>query len=166
MIARLSVRALTTFVLAFCSLAVATELEGMVSDVHDGDSLTVTTSALSYRVRLIDIDAPELAQTYGNDSRASLRQLCLFKQATVRTAGTDRYGRTLGAVRCVGIDVNPEQVRRGMAWVFTRYAPKHSPLYTIQAEARMRRAGVWQDTNPTEPWVWRQRHKRFAVSPD
>jgi hypothetical protein len=40
-----------------------------------------------------------------------------------------------GRVSCTGVDANAEQVRRGMAWVFERYAPKGSPLYGLQAEA-------------------------------
>lgn len=70
--------------------------------------------------------------------------------------GADRYGRTLGRVFCAGVDANAEQVRRGMAWVYVKYAPKDSPLYAIQAEARVARRGLWQDARPVPPWEWRR----------
>jgi hypothetical protein len=35
---------------------------------------------------------------------------------------------------------NAEQVRQGRAWVFERYAPRDSPLYTIQ-QLKLRKFG-------------------------
>lgn len=71
--------------------AVAAELTGVVTDVHDGDTVTLVNLQFTYRIRLVDIDAPELAQPRGMDSRTSLRELCLLKQATVETQGEDRF---------------------------------------------------------------------------
>ena len=61
------------------------------------------------------------------------------------------------------IDANTEQVRRGMAWVFDRYAPPDSPLYSVQEEARATRRGLWAHNDPVPPWEWRQRKE--AVIP-
>jgi hypothetical protein len=82
---------------------------------------------------------------------------CHNKDASIRDRGKDRYGRTLGAITCAGVDANAEEVRRGMAWVFERYAAKDSPLYAVQAEARTARRGLWQDAKPVPPWEFRQR---------
>ena len=124
-----------------------------VTSVTDGDTLTVGT----VRVRLADVDAPELDQAGGRESRASLAALCLGKPASVETAGTDRYGRTLARVACAGTDASRAQVERGMAWVFTRYAPAWSPLYAVEREARAARRGLWADPAPIAPWTWRAR---------
>jgi len=72
------------------------------------------------------------------------------------TAGEDRLGRTLARVTCAGVDANAEQVRRGWAWVFIRYAPKDSPLYRLEAEARADKRGLWADDEPVPPWGWRR----------
>jgi endonuclease YncB( thermonuclease family) len=45
-------------------------------------------------------------------------------------------------MRCAGLDANAEQVRRGMAWVFVRSAPKNWPLYAVQSEAQAARRVV------------------------
>jgi len=75
----------------------------------------------------------------------------------VQDNGQDRYGRIIGRVTCAGIDANSTQVRLGMAWVFDRYARPDSPLYGLQDEARIERAGLWADPQPVAPWEWRRR---------
>jgi endonuclease YncB( thermonuclease family) len=112
----------------WCTLGVAlADFNGPVVNVHDGDTVTVLVERTQVRVRLVDIDAPELGQAFGKRSRQSLADMCAGKTAHVADRGKDRYGRTLGHVSCAGVDANAEQVRRGMAWVFVRYAPKGSP---------------------------------------
>lgn len=93
----------------------AAELSGLVTEVHDGDTLTLVNWQATYKIRLVDIDAPEWKQAYGKDSRASLFHMCGLKKATAETVGEDRYGRTLARMTCAGVDANAEQVRRGWA---------------------------------------------------
>jgi micrococcal nuclease len=54
----------------------------------------------------------------------------------VTDQGKDRYGRIIGRVICATVDANGEQVSRGMAWVFVKYAPANSALYGLESEAR------------------------------
>ena len=149
--------------LAFClSLAPGAsraDFEGRVVRVSDGDTLTVLSERKEIKVRLDSIDAPELKQPYGRRAQESLAQLCASRSARVMERGQDRYGRTVGRIACDGIDANSEQVRRGMAWVFERYAPRNSPLYGLQGEARGSRRGLWADPHPTAPWDWRLKRR-------
>jgi endonuclease YncB( thermonuclease family) len=108
-------------------------------------------------VRLDAIDAPERRQPYGRRSQESLAELCAKRTARVVEKGVDRYGRTIGVIVCDGVEANSEQVRRGMAWVFDRYAPGNSPLYGLQREAQSTRRGLWSDSQPIAPWTWRRR---------
>jgi endonuclease YncB( thermonuclease family) len=133
----------------------ADNFEGKVLRVADGDSLTVLLQGQQVRVRLAEIDAPELKQAFGQRSRQSLTELCVNKTALVTWSQKDRNGRTLGRVWCGGVDANAEQVRRGMAWVFDRYVKDRS-LYAAQDEARRARLGLWRDAVPVAPWEWRQ----------
>src|SRR2546426_11259889 len=82
---------------------------GRVVNVHDGDTLTVLVERTQVRVRLVDIDAPELKQAFGKRSRQSLADICAGKVADVAERGKDRYRRTLGRVTCAGTDANAEQ---------------------------------------------------------
>jgi endonuclease YncB( thermonuclease family) len=81
--------------------------------------------------------------------------MCAGQVAQVDNRGKDRYGRTLGRVTCASVDANAEQVRRGMAWVYVRYAPKNSPLYQFEGAARTQRVGLWAEPAPVPPWEWR-----------
>jgi endonuclease YncB( thermonuclease family) len=137
-----------------CS-AHADTFEGAVLRIVDGDSLIVLFGRQQIRVRLKEIDAPELKQPFGESSRQSLTEICGKKTARVLWTQKDRNSRTLGSVWCDGIDANAEQVRRGMAWVFDRYVKDRS-LYAVQDGARRARLGLWRDADPLPPWEWRR----------
>ena len=133
---------------------------GRVVSVVDGDTLEVLLQTKRVRVRLLHIDAPEQGQPYGLRSRQSLIQICGGELAKLDANGKDRNGRILAHVRCNGIHAGAEQVRRGMAWAFERYAPADSPLYAVQAEARAARRGLWSEQAPVPPWEWRRARER------
>ncbi len=131
------------------------DFTGKVVAVADGDTITVLRDHVQVKVRLVEIDAPEKAQAFGNRSKESLSELCFGKTATLADKGKDRYGRTIGRVSCAGVDANAEQVRHGMAWVYDRYVMDRG-LYSIQDEARSARRGLWADSRPIRPWDWRR----------
>jgi len=133
---------------------------GRVVKVSDGDTVTVLLDRKTVKVRLDSIDAPEMKQPFGRRSQQSLAELCAAKTAVVVDKGLDRYGRTVGLIVCDGVDANREQVRRGMAWVYERYAPRNSPLYGLQGEARDTRRGLWADPHPVAPWDWRRKTRQ------
>lgn len=135
----------------------ADTLSGRVVGIADGDTITVLVERQQVKVRLVEIDAPEKAQAFGNRSKQSLSDMCFDKEAQILEKGKDRYGRTLGRVFCDEIDANAEQVRRGMAWVYRKYAPKDSPLFAVEKEAKAARRGLWADVDPMAPWEWRHR---------
>lgn len=146
--------AAATFLVAFSAAAV--QLKGRVVGVSDGDTLTVLIEQGTVKVRLAEVDAPEAAQPFGRRSKQALSDLCYGKQVELAARGKDRYGRTIGTVTCDGIDAGTQQVRRGMAWVFDRYAPRDSPLYKAQSEAQTARRGLWAQQDALSPWAWRR----------
>ncbi len=131
-------------------------LSGRVVSIRDGDTLTVLIDSRPLRVRLSEIDAPELAQPFGTRSRQSLSDLCFGKPAEINIRGRDRYKRTIAQVSCAGTDANTEQVRRGYAWTYTRYARRDSPLHALQEQAQAARRGLWAGPLPIPPWDWRR----------
>lgn len=130
-----------------------------VISISDGDTLTILQEdQQSVKIRMAEIDAPEKKQPFGEQSKQSLADICFGKQAEVVPQVKDRYGRTVARVYCNGVDANAEQVRRGMAWVYSRYA-KDKSLFAIEEEVRFERRGLWIDPSPTPPWEWRYRIK-------
>ncbi len=137
------------------TVAAFANITGKVIGVSDGDTITILYERQQIKVRLLEIDAPEKAQPFGNKSKQSLSSLCFGKDAKLISNQKDRYGRVLARVRCNGIDANTEQIRRGLAWVYDRYVTDYE-LYKIQYEAKTNRRGLWRDASPIPPWTWRQ----------
>ena len=135
--------------------ASAETIEGKVVSVTDGDTLTIVDGASKrHRIRLAEIDAPERRQPFGAASRKSLVEICLQKPAVAETVEKD--GRVIGKASCAGVDAGTEQVRRGMAWVFAGSMLPNSPLPEMEANARLRRLGLWAGDKPEPPWEWRK----------
>jgi micrococcal nuclease len=135
-------------------------LTARVTDIHDGDTISIRVRTKTVAVRLIYIDAPELAQPWGRQARRSLQELVRLEEVRVRTKGKDKYSRTLGEVVRVrdGLDVNLEQVRRGMAWAYTRGAAR--PAYdAAELAAHQARIGLWQDARPERPSNFRKKQR-------
>ena len=139
------------------------DIRGKVISIQDGDTLTVVIDRRQVKVRLTDIDAPELRQPFGTRSRQSLSEMCFGKLASLNVRGQDRYHRSLAQVTCEGKDANAEQVRRGYAWTYVRFARRDSPLRALEQEAKAARRGLWADAAPVAPWDWR-RNGRAAAS--
>lgn len=139
------------------------EFRGRVVNVADGDTLTVLTKSKErVRVRLSEIDAPEMGQPFGRRSKQSLSSLCSNATAQVRREDTDRYGRVIGRVICRGVDTNAEQVRLGLAWVYDSYVKERS-FYRLQEAAREQGLGLWSEPNPVAPWDWRRGERGDAA---
>jgi len=127
--------------------------------VADGDSIAVLRDREQVKVRLMDIDAPEKAQPFGNRSKQALDALVHGKEVLVVERGRDRYQRVLGRVYRGDLDVNAEQVREGMAWVYRQHS-KDTSLPKIEAEVKEQQRGLWRDPDPVPPWEWRKGQRR------
>lgn len=152
-------RVLTACALLLVAGIAHADFSGVVVGVLDGDTVDVLVSQKPVRVRLAEIDAPEKAQAFGTRSRQTLAAI-VFKQAVdVRTAGVDRYGRTIGTLLVNGRSVNRMMVAQGMAWVYPQYLVDRS-LLDVEAAARASKAGLWADPHAVAPWAWRAAKRR------
>jgi micrococcal nuclease len=129
-----------------------------VIGIADGDTMTVLVNNKSVKIRLANIDAPEKKQAFGQRSKESLSELCWGKDAQYEKQAIDRYKRTVAVVTCGKIGVNREQVRRGMAWVYTKYNQDPFQI-AIQESAQEQKRGLWADTHPVPPWEFRRAAK-------
>ncbi len=148
------------------SFPVWADFTGKVVRIADGDTVTVLdVSKVRHKVRLTGIDAPEKKQPFGNRSKQSLSDMVFSKTVTVETDKRDRYGRELGKVLINGMDVNREQIRRGMAWHYKAYqrdqfASDRQAYADAEIKAKDQRRGLWLDLDPLPPWEWRKLRRR------
>lgn len=166
--------ALSVFFRMFCSAALATSATVSVSRVIDGDTIVVhvgdrdagevgagrqEAGPLLVRVRLADIDAPELAQPHGSEARIHLATLIAGKTVRLDYNKRDRYGRILGAIHLGSININLTMVQAGHAWRY-RYARKTGVVAQAEEEARSNRLGLWSASSPLAPWL----HRRMTLA--
>lgn len=152
------------------------EFTAKIIAVLDGDTVLIRRDGSLVKIRLAEIDAPEKAQMFGVESSLSLSGMVLGKQVKVVSQAIDKYGRMVAHLSVDGIDVNAEQIRRGMSWAAvgwrqSRRAPTGVPLagaysnfhsnralIALQDEAKQAPRGLWVQSNPIPPWVWRKQH--------
>ena len=130
--------------------------------VVDGDSLEVKYGGWfsfmrrPFPVRLYGIDAPELSQPYGRESREQLASLVRRGGIRMEEQATDRYGRTVGLLfpnRRGRESINVAMVRAGMAYWYRRYGGRDLGFPEAEAEAISKRRGVWKDgKGARRPW--------------
>ena len=146
----------TICLLVACSICNAEYLESLkVKKVVDGDTVHVLYRDEVYKIRLTEIDAPERDQPFGSNSTEFLKSLLKDGKVDVDITGTDRYGRKLGRLYYQGIDINRELVSAGYAWVYDEYVTDYS-FYDDQTKAKLNRRGLWVDSDPIKPWIWRR----------
>lgn len=129
-----------------------------VIGVTDGDTVTVLTgSNRRVKVRLHGIDAPEKKQDYYQQSKQTLANLCYDQTVNLTVRDTDKYGRTVATLTLGGKNLNHEQIKRGMAWWYEKYAPEDIKAQNYQEHAKFIKLGIWSKPSPTAPWVFRRK---------
>ena len=136
-------------------------LNGEVTLVRDGDTLTVKTKRdRAYKVRLADIDAPEISQPFGKPSRRLVKDLALKKTVRVNYIFKDKYGRLIGDVFLPdGKLLNEEILKAGLAWHYRVKHPHSSFLEKLEYKAWKKKLGLWVQEGPVPPWEFRRENK-------
>lgn len=130
--------------------------EGTVIGVIDGDTIRVVTGDTTQTVRLLGIDAPEIAhgsvqlECYGEESTTTLARMVEGKvvdlEADESQGDLDKYGRLLRYV-WVNDDtlVNNEMLLRGAAFEYTYDKPyQYQPLFNAsELLAKQQGSGLW-----------------------
>ena len=138
------------------------EFVGVVTKVIDGDSVVIRHENILKKIRLSYIDAPEVSQDHGEDSKLFLKNIVLDKTVLVDTKRKDKYGRHLSDLyihsNIESIYVNAKMIKSGNAWVYKRYR-SNTYLINLENHARSNKIGIWKKDNPMEPWVYRKSYK-------
>jgi micrococcal nuclease len=122
----------------------------LVRAVLDGDTIDVATVG---RVRLLGIDAPEIAHgfdtaaPFGYEARTRLTTLVLHRYVRLEEDGPalDTYSRHLAyVIRDDGMFINAVLLREGLARISARIQLARLPeLRRAEAEAQLYRRGMW-----------------------
>ena len=125
--------------------------------VSDGDTIQINRQ----RIRLIDIDAPELYQfctlddaSYpcGEQSKQHLINLINGRMVSCVSEKRDKFDRFLGRCSVDGIDINQQMVEDGWAVSYYGYQRQEN-------KARKQSLGIWAGSFE-RPRDWRRNHPR------
>ena len=147
--------------LAFFSTQVfALTVTGSSVTVHQGDTFTIKSISPDeklYKVRLSDVDTPELKQPFGIKAKEFTAAQTFGKEIRVEYQLADFYGRLIGEVILPGGKVlNEELVRNGLAWHYRVGTSPSTSLERLQYEAWEKKLGIWVELSPMPPWQFRR----------
>ena len=132
-------------------------LSGVVVVVHNGDTLTVQSGSSLYKVRLSDVDAPELGQVFGKQAREFTEWKVLGRRVWVTVPWVDAQGRRVGEVVTEeGQVLNEELVHAGLAWYYRVNPIKDERLQVLEQHAFTNKLGLWVEKKPLPPWEFRR----------
>lgn len=152
----------------------AGDIEGTVVEVGDGDTLTIVDDQKTrHTIRLVGIDAPEIKQVFGPESKQHLSKLVLNRAVKLVDKTRDRNGHEIAKLMVAdpncnhpactkAHDVGMLQLMAGMAWWYRGYPREQSDsdrgyYEYAEFEARAKLKGLWQDDHAVPPWEWRKR---------
>lgn len=138
----------------------ASDLQGRVVGISDGDTIKVLVWGNQLKIRLSGIDCPEKGQPFGRKGTDFTRRLAAGKDVKLKIVTRDRYGRLVAEVILPdGRVLNHELVKAGYAWWYRKYAAGDRVLASLEAEARLKKRGLWSESEPVPPWDWRRNPK-------
>ncbi len=141
-------------------------INGEVISIKDGDTFTIKDQRDKlYKIRLADIDAPEIAQPFGRPAKRLLEDLALKKIVRVNYTQVDKYGRLIGEVFLPdGKMLNEEAIKAGLAWHYRVKHPHSTFLEKMEYKAWKKKMGLWVQEKPIPPWEFR-RESRLPIPP-
>jgi endonuclease YncB( thermonuclease family) len=143
--------------------ATAATLQAKVVEVPTGNTLVVSNTNRSVRVRLKSIAPPETGQPLSDAARDHLRALVLDQAVLVDyTHLVDGYLEA--RVFLNSVDIGSQMLRDGVAWYdhATDYelTETDQKLYAqCEQVARAEKRGLWHDESPLAPWEYRRIQK-------
>jgi micrococcal nuclease len=137
----------------FFQFVLAAQLK--LSHCHDGDTCTFFEDKKSFKVRISGIDAPEVDQESGKQSRNFLRDLMKRGDYKLDCDGRS-YDRRTCSIAVGNLDVGHEMIRNGWAWEFSKFS---KGKYTqAQILAKKENLGLWKQKSPISPHCYRFRN--------
>jgi len=130
-------------------------IAGKVMRVIDGNTVEVTDEGQQvWKVVLAGVDCPEIGQAYGEEARSYTEKKLMKKKVTLQLQGKDRWGNYLGIILVDDDDYRVALLKEGLAWTSEKNPSPELEPYRTWAQKKAK--GLWQQENPTPPWVYRR----------
>jgi endonuclease YncB( thermonuclease family) len=135
----------------------ADRINGQVVEVFSGDVFTVQIGdGTIFKVRLMEVDAPEPSQAFGRQARLFTEDLLKGETVRVEFDTVDKYKRLIALVIFSdGRMLNRELLRYGMAWHYRVHYPESEAFRELEYRAWKNKLGLWVDPLAIPPWKYR-----------
>lgn len=120
--------------------------------VVDGDTFVAREGERIHLLKLRDIEAPELEQTYGNEARDRLSSWVVGRHLVVWPQKANGCLIPVRAETLSGTDISEQLLSEGFAWA-SPSAP--DARRRLEAAARVKEVGLWRGEKPESPWDYR-----------
>ncbi|MEG4121686.1 thermonuclease family protein [Microcoleus sp. N9_B4] len=137
------------------------EYEVVPKSVHDGDTLRVRSpKGEVLKIRFACIDAPELKQPLGEESRNYLRSIISKgnNKVYLQPITVDRYGRTVAQLWNNSGLIQSQMTIAGWAYGYEQYkkdCPNWEAVRSAETYAQKNNLGLWR-SNGEKPWDYRK----------
>jgi len=125
------------------------EYEVIENSIYDGDTLRVRSpKGEVFKIRSACVDAPELKQPWGEESRNYLRSMIneAGGKVKVKVINTDRYGRSVAELWTKSGLLQSRMAAAEMAFAYDRYSkdcPNWDAVKSSEKAASELKVGVW-----------------------
>jgi endonuclease YncB( thermonuclease family) len=133
-----------------------------VTQVHDGDTISVDMNGVEEKIRMIGVDTPEThdprkpVQCFGQAATEFTESLLRGKEVRLEADPTnqnrDRYNRLLRYVYSPdGRLINTEIIGEGYGFAYTSFPfEKLEEFRMLQEQARTQNKGLWSSCSPSQ----------------
>jgi micrococcal nuclease len=133
-----------------------TNEKGLVIAIKDGDTIDLLHENEKLTIWLAHIDCHEKGQPFGAAAK-DLTFRMRFNQIVIVENGNkcDREKRLLGVM----VNSQGGIVNKKLAWLYKKYSTDNE-YAQLEMVARDAKLGLWADSNPSPPWLWRKLSKK------
>jgi micrococcal nuclease len=125
-------------------------------DCHDGDTCKFKLKGREIKVRLSGVDAPEIKQDYGSESRKCVLDLLQSAKAISLSCLGKSYHRRVCEILVDSKDAGSLLVEQGCAWDEPKYSKGRYKSHELKAKEK--KVGIWK-TSPIRPNCFRHPKK-------
>ena len=146
--------------LSFATQGSASQMQGKVVDILDGERITVVSVSQPVKVKIMALATPTGTQRFADVATQHLKDLILNKYVAVSYNSMNADGFIVGRVMLTGMDVGSQMIRDGVGWYDKSEAAnlgetERQSYVGSELAARKEARGLWRDSEPVAPWEYR-----------
>ncbi|OGW14412.1 MAG: hypothetical protein A3K09_04470 [Nitrospinae bacterium RIFCSPLOWO2_12_FULL_47_7] len=133
-------------------------LIGVVISITDGDTFSISVDGTEYRVRVAEVDSPDVKQPFHRQAMEFTSDLIFGKKVHVNYEMVNWSNKEIvgDVILPDGRNLSNELVAGGWAWHYRVKPVLNDTLARLEYSAWSHKVGLWVDPKPVPPWEYRK----------